>query len=159
MGMQLPDWLRYALEMIGMEWPATDESKVAAWADDWRALAGGGDGQIDLRSAVAGLAARNEGAGVSAFVAHITEKDSVMVRYEEFSQGCEALAGACEGMSVLVLALKGVVIGHLVTLALAISAAVATGGLGAAAVLVAKQVAKEAIGLAISEAVNQLLLE
>lgn len=160
MGMQLPSELRFALEVLGMEWPATDESLVEAWADDWRRLAGGcGEHAVDLQYAVAGLLERNEGDGISAFVSHINTADSVLSRLSEFSSGCLTIATACEAMAAIVLALKTTVIGHLITLAAAIFAAITTGGLAAGAIIAAKIVAKEAISWAIGEAVSKLLLE
>lgn len=158
MGMQLSDELRVILEILGFDWPSTDEDRVAAWAEDWRAL-GGGDSKVDLRGAVKSLAARNEGDGISSFVAHIHESDSVMNRYDDLFQGCEALATTCLAISKLVLLLKIAVIAHLSTCAFSLVIAVASGGTGAAAAAAAKAAAKRAIGMLLEEAVNSLLAE
>ncbi len=159
MGLQLSSELRFALEFCGMSWPGTDEQKVAAWAGDWRALAGGNDGAIDLEGAVVELAKRNEGPGIQAFVAHINETDSAMRRYVELSQGCEALAQACQLIATIILTLKIAVITQLASLALAIGGAISSGGLATAGVLVAKRLASEAIQRLIEGAVAELLAE
>lgn len=160
MGMQLPDELRFALEILGMEWPATDEEVVANWANDWRALAAvTSESALDLSHSVRSLAERNEGEGLTAFMEHIHQADSALTRCSELSQGCMALATACEAMSQIVLGLKMLVVTHLISLALSIAAAVSSGGAGAAAVLVAKQAAKEAISWAVAEGVATLLDE
>lgn len=158
MGMQLSDNLRRLLELLGMDWPGTDEDRVAAWASDWRALAGG-DSKVDLDLAVRSLAERNEGAGLNAFVTHIRQGDSAMARYNSLFDGCEALAKACIVVSQIVLALKIAVIGHLTVLGFSLLGAISSGGAGALGVAVAKGAAKRAIGMALEEAVNSLLAE
>ncbi len=157
-GLQPPSELRRALELLQMRWPGVDEEKVAAWADDWRALAREVRA-IDLRRAVRDLARRNEGPQVDAFVAHVDERGSAVRRYRELSQGCEALAKACRAISQIVLALKIAVIEQLSTLLVSVAAATATGGPGAAGVVAAKRAATEAVQQLLEDAAAELLAE
>lgn len=152
------DSLRFALEMIGMDWPGTDEDLVRGWADLWREYQIDGDGP-SLRGAVNYLAEHNEGPGIAAFAAHINESDTVMNRYEDFAKGCVALAGGCEAIATLVLMVKLAVIAQLISLAASIISAIASAGLGSAAVFAAKKLAKELIQFAIAEAVAEILAE
>ncbi len=68
-------------------------------------------------------------------------------------------AQACQLISTVILTLKIAVIGQLASLMLAIGAAVASGGVASAGVLLAKRVAGEAIQRLIEGAVAELLAQ
>ena len=129
----LPGWLRQALEYVGYEWPASDESVLFAWAGDWRAL------------------------GADNFGSYIHGDDGNLQSLLDFQQATGRVAVANDIAGGIVLALKIAVMAQLAILAYAIAAAVATAGLASAGVVAARQAAKWAIEAAINIAVEKLL--
>ncbi|MFX4273973.1 hypothetical protein ACQBAR_02260 [Propionibacteriaceae bacterium Y1685] len=160
MGMQLPDGLRFALSVLGYEWPATDEDVLLAWADDWQSLAAGlGENGAMLSSTVTSVVERNEGPGLDAFVAFTDAEGGTRDSMNKAAHGCMQFASAFRMLAEVVRALKTLIIGQLIILAAAIALAVASGGWGSAGVLAAKEAAKRAIDFAIGEALTAILSE
>ncbi len=158
MGMQLPGWLRQALEYAGYDWPATDESVLFDWAQQWNGLANQAAGMAaQARSAVGIVTAHNSGEGANAFADFMNSPDSNIANLANFGKGANAIGIGCNIVAGIVVTLKLAVIAQLVTLAAAIASAVATAGLASGAALAAREVAKRLIEAAINIAVEQIM--
>ena len=154
----LPGWLRQALEYVGYEWPASDESVLFAWAGDWRAL--GADCSAlaaDIERGIRRVEAENRGRAADNFGSYMHGADGNLQSLLDFQQATGRVAVANDIAGGIVLALKIAVMAQLAILAYAIAAAVATAGLASAGVVAARQAAKWAIEAAINIAVEKLL--
>ena len=158
MGMQLPGWLRQALEYAGFDWPATDEAVLFDWAQQWNGLANQAAGiSAQASSAVGVVTSNNSGEGTSAYAAYMNDPDANIANLAKFGQGANAVGIGCNVAAGIVLTMKLAVIAQLVTLALAIASAIATAGLASGAALAAREVAKRLIEAAINIAVEQIM--
>ncbi|TRY20198.1 hypothetical protein FOJ82_04880 [Tessaracoccus rhinocerotis] len=158
MGMQLPGWLRQALEYVGYDWPATDESVLWDWAQQWNTLAGECTQVISqVQQGAELVTVANQGPAARAFAQHFGGEDTNLKAIVDFRQGAVNVAGAHGVAAGIVLTMKLAVIAQLVILAAAIASAVATLGLASGAALAARQAAKWAIEAAINIAVEQIL--
>lgn len=156
MGMQLPGWLRQALEYVGYDWPASDESVLAEWGGQWSALAATAQEAATLiNEGVQRVSEENQGPAADAFAAYMQDGNAQSL--QEFAAASGAAGAAHQVVAGIVLTMKLAVIAQLVILAAAIAAAVASGGLASGGVVVARQAAKWAIEAAINIAIEQIL--
>ena len=156
--MQLPGWLRQALEYVGYDWPATDEQVLWDWAQEWNALAQQCTDVIGtVQRGVQTVTAENHGPAATAFAHYAVGDDGNLKALVDFRQGATNVAGAHAVAAGIVLTMKLAVIAQLVVLAAAIASAIATAGLATGAALAARQAAKWAIDAALNVAVEQIL--
>lgn len=159
MGMQLPGWLRQALEYVGYDWPATDETVLMEWGMQWQRLAGQCNALLQqAQSGYNTVTAANQGPTAQAFSSYVSGDDGNYKALQDFRTGANAVAGAHAVVSGIILTMKLAVIAQLVILAAAIASAIATAGLASGAALAARQAAKMAIDAAINIAVEQILM-
>lgn len=156
--MQLPGWLRQALEYVGYDWPASDESVLMDWAQQWNTLAVECTQVISqVQQGTQVVTTANQGPAAQAFAAHFGGEDTNLQSLVDFRQGAVNVSGAHAVASGIVLTMKLAVIAQLVILAAAIASAIATAGLASGAALAARQAAKWAIEAAVNIAVEQIL--
>ena len=157
MGIMLPSWLAQALNMVGYEWPSTDESVLLDWSSRWSALSG----QVNERVAaveqgIAHVAGNNQGPAVAAFQQHMSA-NGTLPNLRNFASATAVMGQACAIGAGIIVVLKLAVMAQLAMLAAAIAAAAATLGLGSAAVLAAREVARRLISAAINLAVSEIM--
>lgn len=158
MGLQLPGWLRQALEYVGYDWPATDESVLFQWGGDWGALAGQSHQMIaQVEQGIAQVQSANQGQVATNFATYMQGEAGNLASLKDFAATMGPVAAAHYVAAGIVLAMKIAVIVQLVILAYAIAAAIATAGLASGAAIAARQAAKWAIEAAINIAVEQIL--
>ncbi|SDD49989.1 hypothetical protein [Glycomyces harbinensis] len=162
MAITLPDWLTGLMSELGLEFPKADEDEIAALGAAWTAL--GTDIAARRTEADATAAAvwdDSTGADIDAFKTWWQKEDSPPKSLEDGATGAGVTGTALQACALIVIGLKIYIIGELIATAFAIvaaiAAAIASGGLAGVAVIAVKQAAKEAIGLAIEQAVTAIL--
>ncbi len=158
MALTLPSYLEEALQFLGYEWPSSNEDVLDDWGTAWSNLKTQVDAnRSDVSSAVSHITSNNQGPATQAFVDYMTNESNVG-SLEKFATACNGLGIAFGAISAAVVTLKGVVIVQLGILAGAIASAFISFGLGAAAALIAREVAKRLIDAAIGEAIAKILV-
>lgn len=158
MGMQLPGWLREALEYVGYDWPATDESVLSEWAHEWDSLSRQSAALVSqLDQGIQLVTSENRGPAVNAFRTYASGEEGNRKALMDFSDGAAKVSGAHAVASGIVLTMKLAVIAQLVILAGAIATAVLSFGIGTGVAVAARQAAKWAINAAINVAIEQIL--
>lgn len=157
MAMMLPGWATQALQLVGYEWPSTNEDTLNRWGQEWSRLGGEASAHADgVAEAVAYVGRSNSGPATEAFTAYMNG-DSNLAALRDFAAASQMLGQACVIGAGIVVTLKFAVIAQLATLAAAIIAAAASFGIGTAAVLAAREVARRLIQAAINLAVSQIM--
>lgn len=150
MAMELPDWLRTALEYIGYDWPATNEDTLNTWSSELSTFATNLQTKIDgLEGAINHVHDANEGPGINAFIAQARGDESNVDALENFKTACDLASTGCTVCAGIVVVMKGAVIAQLVILAASLAS-----GPGA---LLVKQGVKWAIEAAINIVVDRVL--
>lgn len=159
MALELPGWLREALNFLGYEWPASNEDILNAWATAYSGVQGTVSGaHVQFTNGLQHIASNNSGPGVEAFQSYMTGGEAALHSLEKFGHGADVVGQVCQVCAQLVLGLKGVVIAQLAILAAAIAAAVASAGIGTAAAFAAREAAKRIIDGVIGEIVGIVLM-
>lgn len=152
MAMMLPGWLGEALNYLGFNWPLTNEDTLAAWADDFRDMAGEADTlQSHINQAIQHVQGLNEGPALDAFVNAARGGESNLDAVADFQHACDIASGVCDVCSDIVVVLKGVFIVQLGIMA----ASLATGP-GA---LLVREGVRRAINAGINVAAEQIMNE
>lgn len=150
MAMELPDWLRTALEYIGYDWPATNEDTLNGWSGELSTFASTLQTQIDdLNGAIDHVHNTNEGPGIKAFIASARGDDSNVDALENFKKACDLASTGCSVCATIVVTMKGAVIAQLIIMAASLAS-----GPGA---LLVKQGVKWAVEAAINVVVDRVL--
>lgn len=152
MAMMLPGWLGEALNYLGFNWPLTNEDTLAAWADDFRDMAGEADAlQSHINQAIQHVQGLNEGPALDAFVTAARGGESNLDAVADFEHAFEIASGVCDVCSDIVVVLKWVFIVQLGIMA----ASLATGP-GA---LLVREGVRRAINAGINVAAEQIMNE
>lgn len=158
MAMELPDWLREALNYGGFDWPSSNEDTLNEFGEAWAGLVSYADTAVqDATDAIEHVVANNEGDIVTAVQKHSTSDESNIPAIKDFANVSGIVGTGYSVMAGIVVVLKGAVIAQLAILAAAIASAVMTAGLMSGAVLLAKEGCKRLIDLAIDQAITELL--
>jgi hypothetical protein len=158
----LPEDLAWLLRELGFAWPSSDEDKMAELGKGWIALAQElGNLGNEANTTAAQVWEEHAGQDIEAFKTWWHAEDSPAKSIAEGVKGATTIGEALAVCAMVVIGLKLFIIAKLtaavISIGVAIAAALETGGLSLLAIAAIKKVAKEAIAWAIEQAIFKLL--
>lgn len=157
MSIQLPSWLTQAAAWVGLTWPEADEDKLHAAGLAWIGYANVLSTQArQAQAVVATVTAGNSGEAIDAFQQWFSSGDGPKTHLNDASTAAGLIGNSLLIMSGIVVALKLAFIAQLASLAVAVGQAILAAGTTAALIPAAIAVARTAIRVLISKAVQQI---
>ena len=161
MALELPGWLVDAFYVIGLPWPGIDEDQLRAWAVSVRSFADQvGDSAGQTHSAVAGLASSSQSSFTSALAGQWDDHNSLIAGLRgpmyDFAEALDVAAEAVFTQKGVVIAAAAALAGEVVGTTIA---AIATLGVGEAAVVGEIAVQRWAVDMALKALEFALITE
>lgn len=158
MALMLPGYLTQALQYLGYNWPSSNEDVLNSNAAAFTAAQESARKIVaDLEGAVNHLKSNNSGEASDAFVNYMNGEEANLGSLRDFDEAAGIISSGYGMAAGAVVVFKGVVIAQLIILAAAIAVAIGTGGLGAAAPIIAREGCKRLIDAALEIAVQELM--
>jgi hypothetical protein len=127
MGLTLPGELVSLLQMLGYNWPESDETRLFQLAGEWTGMADRISGSVEqLNAAARTILDNNKGDSIAAFASEWEDGESAPRNIADTGQPANVIGIGLMVAAGVVLALKIQVIVQLVLLAIQIAQAIAT---------------------------------
>jgi hypothetical protein len=127
MGLTLPGELVSLLQMLGYNWPESDETRLFHLAGEWTGMADRISGSVErLNSAARTILDNNKGDSIAAFSSEWEDDESAPRNIADTAQPANIIGIGLMVAAGVVLALKIQVIVQLILLAIQIAQAIAT---------------------------------
>lgn len=127
MGLMLPGELVSLLQMLGYNWPESDETRLFQLAGEWTGMADRISGSVDqLNAAARTIIDNNKGESIAAFAGEWEDDESAPRNIADAARPANIIGIGLMVAAGVVLALKIQVIVQLILLAIQIAQAIAT---------------------------------
>ncbi|MEO3926213.1 hypothetical protein ABGB07_20420 [Micromonosporaceae bacterium B7E4] len=157
MGIQLPPSLVELLSTIGFHWPESDETKLFELGRTWGGLSSQLDTEVKAaNSAAAGVWTATQAEAADVFRTSWTRDAAPAQRLAGGATGADIVGTGLLTCAAIVLALKLNIIAQAALTALAIAAAIASGGLAAAGVALLREALRRALDWLLNEAIMKI---
>jgi hypothetical protein len=164
MTIELPSGLVWALDLVGISWPDSDEDKLDQMGQEWlrfsKALSGLVDDLVKQGEAVT---SSNSGTAIEAFQSSWTGSEAPLTNLRDGAEAAAEIALALGICAKIVTVYKGVVLAEIAAFAYSVAAAAAAAStgigaiIGAGVVIARRIIAQQAIDAALNLAVEKLL--
>jgi hypothetical protein len=164
MTIELPGGLVWALELVGIDWPDSDEDKLDQMAQEWLRFSKALTGLVDeLVKQADSVTSANSGTAIDAFQRSWTGAEAPLTNLRDGADAAAEIALALGICAKIVTAYKGVVLAEIAAFAYSVGAAAAASStgigaiIGAGIVIARRIIAQQAIDAALNLAVEKLL--